>query len=352
MAVVEVEMKHIELGIAWVRVSVMLGIAGAMVLTGCAPTQPSQTAYETVGDECSVFRKPLMETSEDLSKWQFQGALAGAATGALIGGLVGGDMKSALLGGLGGALVGGTLGYLEGRRKEAASKEELLRAIDGDAGADSARLRQFTAAIDRLGACRQRQLNAVKLQYVEGEIPAGQAYGRMSEIRAAIDGDNQLIEEVMGRTDERYGVYVDAKAEVLGVGKAQVAPETASYEAVVSAVETYDLKPVTKTFVTRSGVNVRSGPSETTAKIGSVPANNRVSATGQTADGQWYAFPNGDRMGFIHASLLAPAVAGEEEDPISTMAEERQRAQVAKVAYKSALDHQIDALEALLPSTG
>jgi hypothetical protein len=240
------------------------------------------------------------------------------------------------------------LGYLEGKRKQTQTREELLTAIDIDAQSDSAQVRKVTNAIEYLGACRQRQIDGVRLQVSDGDLSKEEALAQADAIQVSIDKDNHLIDEVLGKVDTRYKTYVDAKAEVLEAEPNQVGLSTEEAEAVATAHQSFNLEPATGTYTTKVGANVRSGPSVSAPRVGSVAAGQTIHVTGATSDKKWYAFLYEGKNALISTSVLQPADTLAEQAPIRDLAVERQVAQVTRNREDQLVQYRMDALRALL----
>jgi hypothetical protein len=318
------------------------------VLAGCAPatTQSTLRAYDVPSDRCNAYRQPLIATSNELNQWDFMGKsmLTGAAIGALAGGLIGGDTKGALIGGALGTAAGAAYGhqqYLNARQEQAQSRQELIDGINGDTYADSARVREITDSIRRLGACRRDQVDEIKDGLKRGAITKEQALARVDEVKAASALDKNLMEEVLGKADKRYEVYVDSKAEVLGVDRARVAAAQPTRKEI-AAIKAKDLRPMSGTYRVKSGANIRKGPSTSTAKIASLTANQKIEVKGKTKDGKWYAFDHQGKTAFIYATLVAPAKA---DDPIVDFSQSRQVARNTIEEESLAFDSAIEGIE-------
>jgi hypothetical protein len=194
------------------------------MLTGCVTmTGGSLKAYDDVTDPCNTLRQPLIATQTDMQKSVVTGVALGAIAGGGLAAILGGDSRQIVAGAGLGALSGGAAAYLTAKQKEARNREELIAAINNDAGADHQLLYAFKRNIGRLGSCRTRQIEQVRNQIKSGEISRSQGLAKANEIQTSIDEDNQIIEQVIGKADERYSTYVDAKAEVMGVEPERVA---------------------------------------------------------------------------------------------------------------------------------
>lgn len=346
----EVGMKH---SVRWSRPrTFLLACCVGPALAGCATTglPGSNTAlYRDASDPCSSYRQPLVATSESLSKSIWTGAAIGTIAGAILGS-VAGDRNTALLGAAAGAAAGASLGYLEGKRKQTQTREDLLAAIDTDAESDSQQVRAVTTAIENLGLCRQRQIDRVRAQFGDGVITEGQALQQADAIQVAIDTDNSLIDDVLGQVDTRYKTYVDAKSEVLEAEPTQVGLSTQEAKAVAASHQSFNLKPASGTYTIKVGANVRSGPSVSSPKVGSLAAGQDIQVTGVTDDEQWYAFLYDGKTALVYHTVLESADTATEQAPIKELAVERQVAQATRDRENQLVQNRMDALRALLPA--
>jgi hypothetical protein len=323
-------------------------LACGTLLAGCvpAPTQPNLRSYDVPSDRCNSYRQPLIATSNDLDQWDFIGKsiLAGAVIGGIGGRLIGGDTKSAAIGAAFGTAAGAVAGhhqYLQARQQQARSRQELIDGINGDSYADSARVREITDSIRKLGACRRDQVDEIKDKLKRGVIRMDQALTRVDEVKAASAQDRSLMEEVLGKADKRYEVYVDSKAEVLGVDRTRVAAAQPTAQEI-AAIKAKDLKPMSGTYRIKSGANIRQGPSTATKKITYFPAGRKLDVNGATRDGKWYAFDHQGKTAFVYASLLTPDKA---DDPIVDLSQSRRIARNAMEEESLALDSAIEGIE-------
>ena len=340
---------------------VICGLLCAILLVGCASTGPSLKVYDDPSDACNTFRQPLIETEVDLRAWTVGGAAAGAVVGGVLAALLGGDAAQVAGVAAAGAVVGGTAGYLAAREKQNSTQEELLAAIENDAMSDSKKVQQVTAAIERLWACRQRQIENVRVQFEEGEISKAIAISRANDIQTANDKDNQLVEQVMGRIDKRYSTYVDAKAEVLGADRPTVEPEVepviADEPAPAGAEQDpfaeFALAPATGEFKIKKTANIRNGPSTEADKITVLNAGETISIKGRTKDGNWYAFMHGEKPAFIYRSLVEEAGMQTPEtkpptDALEALALDTLKAKAAQEKQKKQTDQSLEELNLLL----
>jgi hypothetical protein len=322
---------------------------------------PSLKKYDDPSDACNTFRQPLIKTETDLRVWTFGGAATGAVVGGVIAALLGGSASQIAGVAAAGAAVGGTAGYLAARKKQDSTQAELLTAIDNDATSDSEKVRQVTTAMERLWNCRQREIENLRAQFKAGEISKAQALTMANDIQTASDADNQLIEKVLGRIDQRYNAYVDAKAEVLEVDRSEVAPSETPKTAetpektdeVKKTFADFDLEPTAGEFRLKKTANIRNGPSTEADKVAVLNAGRTISVTDRTKDGNWYAFIYSGKPAFIYRSLIEKAgikIAGDQTtgDPLKTLASEAQEAKAIQQKQKKKTERDLEELNILL----
>lgn len=318
-------------------------------LTGCQTASgPRLTSYRDASDPCVSYREPLIATEVDLQTWTLVGAVGGAAAGAGLGALLsGGDVKGIVGGALAGGLAGGTAGYLGARRQQTTNQEELIRGIENDAASDSRLVAQVTSAVAGLGECRRLEIATVREQVEEGSISSDLARAKADAVQARIDDDNELISAVLGRVDERLGVYADAKSEVLGETGAAPAPavELPREEPVVVPVDIEEIAPAAGIYVAQRRADVRSQPTTQSEVAGVLDAGERINVTGRTQDGQWLAFSRQSQPAFVQASLVSEYVP---ESEVERLAVEREKMRSAQEVASVRTEHELEALEALI----
>jgi hypothetical protein len=323
---------------------------------------PSLKKYDDPLDACNTFRQPLIETETDLRVWAFGGAAAGAVVGGVIAALLGGNASQIAGVAAAGAAAGGAAGYLAARKKQDSTQAELLAAIDNDATSDSEKVRQVTTTMERLWNCRQRQIENIRVQFEAGEISKAQALTMANDVQTASDEDNQLIEKVLGRIDQRYNAYVDAKAEVLEVDRSEVEPgetsKTAEKPGILETPEKtdevgktfadFDLEPAAGEFKLKKAANIRNGPSTKADKVAVLNAGRTISVTDRTKDGNWYAFIYNGKPAFIYGSLVEKTSIKIAEDPLETLASEAEGAKAIRLKQREQTERDLEELNILL----
>ena len=152
-------------------------------------------------------------------------------------------MKRAILGGLAGAAAG----YLKAKSEQAQSHEELREAINSDVRSDTQTVTEMGAILRSLNECRQTQVAAVKRDFDDGSVTAQKTRDALQAVRASIEGDNALLEEILGEVNERKGVYVatisaveEMAEEVILADAAGSTSETAADSEAVADVRELD----------------------------------------------------------------------------------------------------------------
>jgi hypothetical protein len=180
----------------------------------------------------------MMETESRFSESMVAGSVGGALGGAALGAIAsGGSGRGAAIGAGLGALAGALGGYLYAKQQQAQTQQELLASIDADAARDSQQLAMTNSALGRLVACRQNEINQVAAQYRSKAITAAQAKAAYETIGAQMAEDGALINDVLGKSNDRAATYVSARTQTLGLE--QVGSETT----VASAPSTASVPP-------------------------------------------------------------------------------------------------------------
>jgi hypothetical protein len=153
------------------------------------------------------------------------GGLGGAAAGAAIGAIAsGGSGKGAGIGAAIGLITGLAGGYLQAKQQQAQTQAELLASIDADAARDNRQFAMTNSALGRLVACRQNEINQVATQYRSKAITAAQAKAAYQTIAEQMAADGALINDMLGKSNDRAATYVSARTQTLGLE--QVGSET------------------------------------------------------------------------------------------------------------------------------
>jgi outer membrane lipoprotein SlyB len=191
------------------RSAVCVGLV-ASLCWGCSTGL--ETRYGDATDVCRPARQPLIDTQKNFNLTIAQGAGIGTLAGAAIGGLATGSWKGAAIGAGAGLLAGGLAGYYKAKVAQAHTQQALLASIDQDAGRDVTQMQTSISAIDQLVSCRDAEISNVESQYSSHAISRDQAIAEMTQIRAQLNGDDQLIAEVLNKSTEHANTYISARA--------------------------------------------------------------------------------------------------------------------------------------------
>nr|WP_308624597.1 SH3 domain-containing protein [uncultured Eisenbergiella sp.] len=84
-------------------------------------------------------------------------------------------------------------------------------------------------------------------------------------------------------------------------------------------VEESDIEPLDTTMYSRGTVNVRTGTSSTTAKLGTLTLNESVTVTGQSKSTNWYRVSLSDgQTGYVHPDYLSTTKTEVKQPPKNT----------------------------------
>lgn len=328
--------------VSWLRHATV--VVCTLALAGCAQPRNSLDRYVERDDPCRSYRATIAEVQTDFRDWAIGGAAIGAITGGILGGLLG-DTEGALIGAAAGGALGGTGGYLAARQRQAQTDAELQAAIEGDAATDSHRVREIKAAVNGLSDCRRDQIAKLRTDYRAGRFTREETRARAAAIEAAMDRDDELISEALGRAGERLKTYADARAEIAGPEDPEPKPPLPEPREVALPPETLPLEAETEVFVVRERSNVRSAPTTEAAVLGRLDPGSTVMVTGRTVDGAWYATSYEAQPAFVYASRLdvyQPA------DAVREMDTELQKARVARETERRRAQRDLENLEILL----
>ena len=191
-------------------------IAACVALAGCQTTQTRssmEARHFDAGDPCQPIRSRLVGTQDHFSA-NIGGGIAIGVIAGLITGLQSGDrdkvMKHAIIGGLTGAAAG----YLKGKLEQAESREDLRNAINSDVQRDTHKVTEMGSILRNLNECRQSQVASAKRDFDDGGVTAQETKAVLQTVRASVQRDNILIEEILGEVIERKGVYVASISQV------------------------------------------------------------------------------------------------------------------------------------------
>lgn len=188
-------------------------VVASLALTGCAVAPTSQELMSTK-DECSQFRAPFTQISNERQARIEKYAKVGAAGGAVVGGAVAqaageNALAGMLVGALAGAALGATGGYLNDLQRRASSTAGLQRAVAGDASRDLQQTDRLVASMTSLNRCRLAQIQAV-----EKSVRAGgsrdAARAKINAIKQKVSVDNKAINAVVGDLTRTRNLYIGA----------------------------------------------------------------------------------------------------------------------------------------------
>ena len=191
-------------------------IAVCVTLAGCQTTQTRssmEARHIDVADPCRPMRSRLVGTQDHFSANIGGGIAIGLITG-IVTGLQSGDRDKVLKHAIIGGLTGAAAGYLKGKLEQAQSREELRNAINADVQRDTQRVTEMGSILRNLNECRRNQVVAVKRDFDDGSVTAQETKAALQAVRASVQGDNALIEEILGGVTERKGVYVASIGQV------------------------------------------------------------------------------------------------------------------------------------------
>ena len=285
------------------RFGVSLGLTAALALTGCGNKLESYGSSPVNNDTCVTYRQPLIDTEKQYNDELAQDVAIGAVGGAVIGAIAGGG-RGAAIGAAAGALTGAAASYYRNQQKKARNQAELQSLIDSDATNGNQAMGRLGNAVRNLSACRNRQVADTRAQYQNKQITRDQAKAQLNSINLAVGQDRQLIQEVLGKADERVNQLVQARA----------ASNDQSEDAYLGNLKTYQGRrgPVAassggtgSTMYAQAGVNVRGEPSQNSARLGVLAPGSAILITGDSPDGAWYQVSYNGRTGYVIKSGLA-----------------------------------------------
>ena len=193
-----------------------LAIAVCVSLAGCQTTQTRssmEARHFDATDPCQPIRSRLVGTQDHFSANIGGGIAIGVITGILTG-LQSRDRKKVLQHAVIGGLTGAAAGYLKGKLEQAQSRAELRDAINSDVQRDTQKVTEMGSILRNLNECRQSQVAGVKQNFDDGSVTPTQTKAALQAVRDSIQGDNVLIQEILGEVTERKGVYVASIGQV------------------------------------------------------------------------------------------------------------------------------------------
>lgn len=207
-------------------------VAGSLSLQGCTTTQEARIGPNDGTDVCYPQRVALDDTRQLFSSDVLQTALAigvGAAVGIGIAALTGNTNTASLaMGAIAGGIAGGFFDQLVAKQ----GRDQALSTTLTSAKAEQENMRKTQAAMDALNACRKQEIRQVKADYKAGRIKRPEAEARMAAIRARIDRDYEIAQEINGNITKRSGEFQTALGQAQQSGKGskerQLASETSN----------------------------------------------------------------------------------------------------------------------------
>lgn len=212
-------------------------IAVCMTLAGCQATQTRssmEARHFDAADPCQPIKTQLIATQDHFSANIGRGIAIGAIAG-LITVLQSGDRKKILKHAIIGGLTGAAAGYLKGKLEQAQSRAELREAINTDVQRDTQKVTEMGSVLRNLNQCRQSQVAAVKRDFDDGSVTAQQTKAVLQAVRASVQGDNVLIEEILGEVTARKGVYVASISQVENNAEAVILADAAASNSETAA---------------------------------------------------------------------------------------------------------------------
>lgn len=293
-------------------------LASSMLVSACQPGGP-QVELGSTTEECYPQRKALADEQDYFSKSVVETAVKGAVAGAILGGITaavtGGDVgKGILVGAVGGAVAGAGAGYWNALQEQNQNSSSLtiLSSIQSDLETENKRITEFSEKFDALVECRKGQVQQVRADLAAGRITADQAATRLNELKRLYDEDIRIAREINGKMDERSKDFLFANAQVNPNGRA------VRQAALSGEVE---IKGVRQVLKATTGVNVRSGPGTSNAKVSSLVAGQEVTGLGQS-QGWWQIDLGNGQKGWVASQFLEPVTGTRDPRPSEQAAAE------------------------------
>lgn len=221
-----------------------LVLAAALAVSGCqmAPTKEELAA---TSDQCSKYRTPFVQISQERTKRIETYTKVGAGVGAVVGGVVAeksgeNQLAGLLVGALAGAALGATGGYIADLQKRSSTTAGLQRAVNGDASRDLRQTDTLVVAMTSLNRCRLSQIAQVEKSVRAGGDRAA-ARATIAQIRRSVDVDNRVIKAVVGDLTRTRNVYIGALRQT-GADTDQFVSSIQQYRPQVSAPQQTSLR--------------------------------------------------------------------------------------------------------------
>lgn len=280
-------------------------LAVCLPLASCQTTQTRssmEARYFDATDPCQPVKNRLIATQDHFSRNIAGGVAIGIITG-IVTGLQSGDRKKVFRNAVIGGLTGAAAGYLKGKIEQARSREDLRKAINSDVRQDTRKVTEMGTILRSLNDCRRGQVFAIKQGFDEGGVSAEQTRVALQNVRASVQQDNTLIEEILGEVTERKGVYVASIGQVENKTEEEVLGNVAA-----STPETSPEVVATTRYFAQKGSNVRAQPSTNASVLGVLPVGTPVEVVGSASNGEWYEVRYEDREAYVYAELLDTTV--------------------------------------------
>ncbi len=323
-----------------------------------------------IADECARYRQPFEQGAntwnDKIRNWAVRGAFTGLIIGSVIA-ITGNRnalekvLASVIVGAAGGAL----LGYLSELRSRANTKEGLRAAVEGDSSATATEIERMRVSLEKLNACRVRQIRSLKQLVTAQELSRSSARARLEKIRRWVAEDSRLVADVTGLTEQQTRIYMGAYASVTEPGQLDaVAAEWENYQPTVRGgqVTSADFRSSGEVAYATTSVRLRAGPGTQHRILGMVPPGGEVEVLGRRAG--WTKVRYRGREGFVSSEYLSrtrpnavastvelPAVEARSRrigDPIRKVAYAQKELVVESEAQKEVVDREIADLELLL----
>jgi uncharacterized protein YgiM (DUF1202 family) len=286
-----------------VVVSAALIVAGTDACTNggnifSAGADPS----DSCGAEHAAFTDSKSFYLQEVAQGALFGALGGAALGALTAASTGGNAGTgALIGAGAGAFVGGTAGYFNARQKQAADQASLANSVYDDVSRASQEMDRATTTFARLRSCRFAAAEQAKSSFRQGTLTREQAAQQLSDHKRRFDDELALARQYgtkMAEQDQQYRFASDSLLKQDVEAQRLVSTRAVQFGDVAASGN----------YVATAAANVRSAPSGTAARVGTLVKGQAVQVPDEPASGEWrrIVLENGV-TGFVSDRFLAPS---------------------------------------------
>jgi SH3-like domain-containing protein/outer membrane lipoprotein SlyB len=338
-------------------VAVRILVAGSLAAGGPIGCQPGQNLFATqadANDACGTQHAAFADSKsfylQEVAQGAIIGAIGGAAIGALGAAATGGSAgKGALIGGGAGAVVGGAAGYFNAQQQQNADRAQLQSSIYNDINKASTEMDRATTTFGNLRDCRFREAKRIKAAVRSGSLARDQGVAQLADQKKRFDDEIVLARQYgakMNDQDQQFRfasdslIKDDPEAKQIMARRARLAP-TAPARAPVAAGD----------LVATASVNVRSGPSASADKVGSLAAGEGVQLGSEAPANGWQQVVLADgTTGYVASRYLsgsggAVAAATPSRPPLNSNNKDAQVAVAAtetipekRAAYSKAVD--------------